>query len=58
MKKAIYASRTDGSKTKKPYYLKSITKNLLTTLNPTDSYLTKIKHPKIRKQSQWQSQLQ
>lgn len=24
-------------KTKKPYYLKSITKNLLTTLNPTDS---------------------
>lgn len=44
MKKAIYASRTDGSKTKKPYYPKSITKNLLTTLNPTDSYLTKIKH--------------
>lgn len=31
-------------KLKKPYYLKSITKNLLTTLNPTDFYLTKIKH--------------
>lgn len=36
--KSHLCSRTDGSKTKKPYYLKSITKNLLTTLNPTDSF--------------------
>nr|DAE22338.1 MAG TPA: hypothetical protein [Siphoviridae sp. ctETl1] len=38
MKKAIYASRTDGSKTKKPYYLNLLLKTYKTTLNPTDSF--------------------